>query len=397
MIACVRLPYFASILEVQMNPALVGQPLVMIRYGKQRGTVTALSPEAVSAGIMRGLSLTRARALCPSAHFVDANGRYEDGLERLLQCLWRFTNRVEVDEAAFPQEAVCYLDLGRLYDADLLHIGHKLLEALASELDIHATVGIASGKFPAYLAAQSTASLELVPTGNEAAFAAPFSVDLLPMTKETGRRLRLFCIRTLDELAALSQEALVAQFGKPGRLLYQLAHGRDGRLLRMRRMPAVESVLSRFDDPVEHQHRLEVHLHRIADVLSDRLEARQSAVHAITLSLEFETGTMVTESLHLLLPVASAKGIAEVMQQLMARVKQNAAITSLEVRLAHLVPNIPRQLELFPDKPARQQLIQIADALVARHGAQACCWTSVDRPYSLFPERRFVLRRVDVS
>jgi DNA polymerase IV len=397
MIACVRLPYFAAAVERQHDPALIDEPLVILRYGKKRGTVTAVSLEASSAGVTPGLSLTRARALCPAAQFVTATERYQGGMERLLRVLWSFTNRVEVDEAPFPQDAVCYLDLGQLKEADLRHIGTRLLEAIRTDTGIDASVGIATGKFPAYLAAYSTTAVELIPPGNEAAFAAPFPVAVLPLSKETARRLRLFCIRTLGEMAAFSKEALVAQFGKSGRRLYQLANGRDGRLLKVRRMPAVETVLHRFDAPIESQDRLDVHLHQIAGLLSDRLETRQSALHAITLSIGFETGDSVTESLHLLLPIASAKGIAEVMQQLMERMKQTAGIASIEVQLSHLVPNIPRQLELFTDKPVRQQVIQIADALVARHGAQPFYWTVLDHPYSLFPERRFELRRVDVS
>src|SRR5215216_2450543 len=102
MIACVRLPYFAAAVERQHDPSLMNQPLVILRYGKKRGTVTAVSAEAHSAGVTPGLSLTRARALCPSAQFVTASERGQEGMERLLRVLWGFTNRVEVDEAYFP-------------------------------------------------------------------------------------------------------------------------------------------------------------------------------------------------------------------------------------------------------------------------------------------------------
>src|SRR5687767_15981701 len=98
MIACVRLPYFAAAVERQHVPAWIDEPLVFLRYGKKRGTVTAVSAEAHCAGVTPGLSLTRARALCPSAEIVTAMERCQAAMGWLLHVLWSFTNRVEADE-----------------------------------------------------------------------------------------------------------------------------------------------------------------------------------------------------------------------------------------------------------------------------------------------------------
>jgi DNA polymerase IV len=392
MIGFLRIPYFAATLESQRDPALAGAPLILVEYGKKRGKVTAISPEAQASGVSVGLSLNRARALCPNGHYLTRSAQAVP--DALLMLLWTFTNRVELDPVAFPQTAVCYLDLGTLYEADLHHIGSQLAETIKQQLGLDSTVGIATGKFPALLAATIDNPVTLIPPGQEAAFVAPFPVELLPLSKDAARRLDMLYIRTLGELAVISREAMVAQFGRPGRLLYYLAQGMDGRPVNPRQMPASEGAARSFDDPIEDQNRLDVHLHQMAGDLANRLEARHHALHAVALCVGFESGRTVIESLHLLQPAASAARIAHTLQQLLARMPMTEGITSLHIDVTHLVPNIPRQLELFTRKPEQQPLIDLIERLASRHSSTPLYKPVLERPDSLLPERRFSFRGV---
>ena len=117
MIACVVVPHFAVTVH-RAGGAPPAGPLVLVRYGR-RGSILAASPEAEVFGIHPGLSLSRARALCPSAQFVTADlEQVDQSLDHLLEALWTFTNRVEVDSDLYPRAAVCYLDLGNLNESD---------------------------------------------------------------------------------------------------------------------------------------------------------------------------------------------------------------------------------------------------------------------------------------
>jgi len=55
-------------------------------------------------GVAAGMSLSRARGTCPAVHLISFDEqRRQTACDRLLQTLWEYTNRVEVDEAAYPQ------------------------------------------------------------------------------------------------------------------------------------------------------------------------------------------------------------------------------------------------------------------------------------------------------
>jgi len=258
-------------------------------------------------------------------------------------------------------------------------------------------VGLASGKFPAYIAAYGhPGNVTLVPRHGEAAFVAPYPVSLLPMSKETARRLSILWLRDIGQLAALPREAIISQFGREGKQLYVLAMGLDGRPVKPRQMPKSETVARQFDSAPPDRNRVDVVLHHLAEDLALRLEKRNSALHEVTLMLQLEGGKTQTEHLHLLHPIAGSGSIARTLQQLVERVKLSKDVAGLEVCAAHLVPNIPQQLELFTHRPGCGQIIDLARTLTARHGG--CFYeASPDERDSLLPERRFRLLKVDAS
>lgn len=161
-------------------------------------------------------------------------------------------------------------------------------------------------------------------------------------------------------------------------------------------MPAAETVTRILDDPVSDRTRLDAVVHHLASEMEHQLDRRVSALHAVSLTLHLEDGTTRAERLHLLQPVASAQAIAEVVMRLVERKAISAGVMEVMICAAHLVPNVPRQLELFAQHPARGQLIHLAKSLAKRHGD--CFYTAVElERSSLLPEHRMRLQRIDVS
>ncbi len=381
MIVCVYIPHFAAAVTCHHNPALQGVPLALVRYGAKQSRVAAVSAEAHP--VRPGTGLSRARGLCPDAHFLPYDAlQMERAQETVLQTLWVFTNRVEVDMQAMPQTGIFYLDLGRLNREDTLY----LRERIQAALPFRASVGLAAGKFAAYVAAANR--VPEIPRGEEAAFIAPYPVDLLPLSRESARRLELLCIREIGQLAALPSSALLAQFGREGKLLAMLVRGQDSRPVKPHRMPEAERIAHDFEPPSADKHRIEAVLHRMAAVLADRLEARGSALHAVALTLTFAKGKTQRDAQVLLKPIAASDDIGRSLLQILERMAPAREITEVHVTLTHLVPNIPRQMELFTHKPTRVQLIDLVAVLVARHGEHF--FEAVPHtPQSLLPERRF--------
>ena len=124
MIACVQIKYFAAAVARAADPMLLGVPVILVRYTKERGRVAAVSSEAEQAGVQPGMALSRARAVCPGGCFLMLDAQRADAaLDALLEVLWTFTHQVEIDETAYPQTVVAYLDLGRLNPDDLAAAG----------------------------------------------------------------------------------------------------------------------------------------------------------------------------------------------------------------------------------------------------------------------------------
>jgi nucleotidyltransferase/DNA polymerase involved in DNA repair len=400
MIACVLIRDFAVSVELQADGALAGVPLLLVEYGKKRGKVAAVSREASKLGVAPGLSLSRARALCPDGHFLTLDKiRQQEALDKVLETLWIFTNRVEVEETAYPQSLLCYLDLGKLKEADSQFLGEKLTQAIQTECGLKASVGLAAGKFPAQVAALSSkpGKVMLVAKGVEAEFVAKSPVSLLPLSKAAAHKLDILCIRTLQELASLPRTAILAQFGRQGKLLYHLACGQDYRPVKPRRMPQREIVSRQFEPALTERARLDVIIHHMADELARRLEARASALQEMRVMVQFESGDSGTERLYLLQPVGSAKIIAQTIYQLLERIKVKQGVAGLEVYAAHLVPSIPRQLELFTHKQGKLRVIDLLQVLADRHGDDSFYEAIEGERGSLLPERRFRLKRMDVS
>ena len=94
--------FFASVEQLD-HPGLRGRPVIVCGDPDRRGVVTAASYEARPSGVRAGMSLARARQLCPEAEYVEGHPeRYVALSLQLLDLYLSFTPEVEpfsVDEA----------------------------------------------------------------------------------------------------------------------------------------------------------------------------------------------------------------------------------------------------------------------------------------------------------
>ncbi|XP_035177679.1 DNA polymerase eta isoform X3 [Oxyura jamaicensis] len=113
-VALVDMDCFFMQVEQRFDPQLRGRPCAVVQYNKwQGGGIIAVSYEARSFGVARGMWATEARALCPElllARVPEARGkadltRYREASAEVMEVLSRFAaiERASIDEA--------YLDL----------------------------------------------------------------------------------------------------------------------------------------------------------------------------------------------------------------------------------------------------------------------------------------------
>ena len=151
MILCVRIEHFMAVVERRAYPERGSTPLLFVRHSGKQERVYAVSAEAE--GVEVGMRLSQAQAICPEGLLLAVTFTHAaNALRELVEALRIFSERMEVKDD-FHADLVVYLDLGKLKPSDGLHLGERVL-AVCAERGFKACVGIAAGKFTAFVAAQ---------------------------------------------------------------------------------------------------------------------------------------------------------------------------------------------------------------------------------------------------
>ena len=397
MIACLHLPYFAATIFQQAYPHLGAEPLVIAQYRGGRGKVQAVCTQAEQAEVRVGETLAKARALCPEARIMLAEpSRVRRTIEHLLLTLSQYSQYVEVEKRSV-QSATFYLDLGKLRPADGKALAQQMLKQL-EEMGFTAAIGLAAGKFPALVAAHTSRPgwIMLVKRGEEPHYLAGFPTALLPMEPETARRLALFGLERIGQLARLPRTALIAQFGKEGERLHRLANGEDGRYVAKYQPPVVESTVRQFETPIENLLILENLLGAMSAELAGRLGKAEQACREVMLTLRLADRTEQESRLRLREQVSAGLDVYRVLQRLLQRLAIRAGVIEIEVRIGRIEALLPRQLSLFdtpgPVEP-RAVLIDLAERYEDSDFYRVV--PTEYRPYLL--EWRFRLEKVEVA
>jgi nucleotidyltransferase/DNA polymerase involved in DNA repair len=397
MIGCILVPYFAAAVERREDPSLAGESLVICELSGDSEKVFAVSGEAAQAGVEPGMTLRQAQILCSQACFIPADQeRYQRAFDQFLNALANFTPHLEPGDL-YPS-ATGWLDLGHLEWTEAVEMIRCLGQTLRRQTHLAPAIGLASGKFPAYVAATSVKpnKARIIAPGRETAFLAPFPVDFLPLDREMSRHLRLLGIRTLGQLAALPPSAVLAQFGISGYLLYQLAQGQDNRPVLLRRPEATEVASYQFDGPIANRAALETVTQTLAVELAGRLQSRGLISRELRMILHLEGRGVWQERLVMRQPTSNPQRLTRTLNELAARARARSGIIGLEVILTGLIPATGQQLDLFTHRVEQERrLHQMLKDLVVRYGADCFCRVSLfDREIPL-PERRFWLQEVE--
>jgi protein ImuB len=171
--------------------------------------------------------------------------------ERVLVAVADLCPRVEVIEPGLC--AFAARGPARYFGGESI-VAEKIVAALAG-LDVDCRIGIADGMFAALLAAGDRAlegaepdAIMLVPPGESPEFLGRQPVSVLDDQDLAGLLHRLG-IRTLADLAALSERDVGSRFGVAGERAHRLASGLDARPLAAQPPAEDLSVSQEFDPP----------------------------------------------------------------------------------------------------------------------------------------------------
>src|SRR3989442_909547 len=239
---CVWIPLFALRCEEARRSELASQPSALLAPDASRRVVWQVSPLARHAGVRPGMTVSQAIGLCPALRLCEPDPvHYDERFALLLAALARVSPVVEPAELGLayvgtdgleglyggPEQIVEAIKRG-MRNAERGAFDPASSSSSAFRVPRSAfRVGWGKGKFVAWVAATRAkpGGAFIVPPGEEGKFLAAQPVAVLPLDPDAHRRLRQLGLRTLGQLAALPEEAIVSQFGRAGRRWWRLAAG----------------------------------------------------------------------------------------------------------------------------------------------------------------------------
>ncbi|MBW4439000.1 MAG: hypothetical protein KME04_17820 [Pleurocapsa minor GSE-CHR-MK-17-07R] len=390
MIACVCIPYFATAVFCAGD-----EPACVVRYRKARGEVMAVNAAAEAAGIQPGVSASRARALCPAARMILAQPSVlRRAREKLIASLSQFSQYLHLVRSD-AQSALITLDLGRLRPDAGEGMARQMI-GVAAQIGYAASVGLAANVFTAKVAAMITEAghVRLIHAARTVDFLAGQPAALLPASAETARRLALFGLAHIGQVAVLSRAALVAQFGREGARLHRLASGEDSTRIACYSPPEHTLFERSFDTPLEDGQLVRSILHAAAAMLMGPLAASGRSCGELVLTLRLDGGGELERIAHPHEPYASAAACGRGLLGLFDKMIVYAPVQAISVQAGAFAAVKPQQLSLFGDDPSEN----MADLLLrvsARYGESY--FSTVVRQPATVPDLSFTLETIEAA
>ena len=362
--------FYASV-EQRDDHRLRGRPVIV-----GGGVVLTASYEARVCGVRTAMNGRQARELCPDAVFVrprmSAYSEASSAVFRIFRDTTPIVEGLSIDEA--------FLDVNglRRIAGPPAVVAERLRRRVADEVGLPITVGVARTKFLAKVASgvAKPDGLLVVPPDEELEFLHPLDVRRLwgvgPVTSE---KLRARGLHTVGDVAALSEQVLVAMLGPAtGRHLHALAHNHDPRRVVVGRRRSSIGSQRALGRRRRSRAELDGVLLSLVERVTERLRAGRRVGRTFTLRLRTDDFTRQTRSRTLGQATDRTDEFLAAGRDLLAERwphLQQAGCTLLGVTVSDLVPADAVQLSLPLDGHDRRDLDHVLDDVRDRFGADS--------------------------
>ena len=378
------LPNFPLRCEMLNRPA-AGPAVITYSQGSQK-LVLDFSPELV--GLERDMPLQQALARHGQVTILQGDlPRYWSLFHEILDALEQRSPLVEGADLGLAYIGIDGLQL--LYPTDDL-----LIKAVRSAVPpcFEVRMGLAEGKFPAYLAAlQSLPNGHLVLQGDLRGFLDDLPCAVLPVSLKSKSKLQDFGLKTLKQLSALPSGPLLSQFGPEGRLIRELALGRDATPLYPRFL----------EENIEESRQLGSVTVSLAALLVTwqalLLRAFREFAHkglgirSLVLWTRTWNGLNWEQKVKFKEPAMNPESALGRLKSIVENYPQPGPVEQLGLRITGLGHQCGRQKSLFDDVRAREHLLEDIKQLELRLGSPQVFKIKEVEPWSRIPERRYAL------
>ncbi|WKZ41810.1 MAG: DNA polymerase IV [Anaerolineales bacterium] len=367
--------FFCSVEEIQ-NPNLRGKPFAVGGKPNERGVVASCSYPARAMGVRSAMPMSRALQLCRNLIIVPGQHRlYREYSEKVMAKLRNLTplaEQISIDEA--------FLDISDIQQ-DPARLALDLQTAIRTELNLPASIGIASNKLVAKIANEvgkksskrrdePPSGLTIVPAGEEAKFLAPLPADMLwGVGPKTNARLAELGIHTIGDIANWPQKELANLFGENGRDLWQHANGIDNRPIVTEYETKSVSQETTFSVDIRDEKTLEKTLREQAREVARQLRKNDLVGKTVKLKIRWSDFTTLTRQITLPTSTDNEDDIFRTALRLMKTVrKQNQAVRLIGVGVSGIGSPV-RQLSLWDVGSEKSRKLQeVVDELQEKYG-----------------------------
>ncbi|ANS41351.1 DNA polymerase IV [Serratia inhibens] len=339
--------FFAAV-EMRDDPSLRDIPLAIGGSADRRGVISTANYPARRYGVHSAMSTAMAFKLCPHLRLLPGRmAAYKEASLHIREIFARYTPLIEplsLDEA--------YLDVTDCTQCNgsATLIAQEIRQAIAEELNLTASAGVAPIKFLAKIASELNK-----PNGQYVITPAqvPDFLRQLPLSKipgvgkVTAKRLEEVGLITCADVQQYDLALLLKRFGKFGRVLWERCQGIDLREVsseRLRKSVGVERTLA------EDIHDWEDCEALIVDKLYPELEMRLRKVkpdlHIARqgVKLKFQDFQQTTQE-HVW-PVLNKEDLLNVARQAWRERREGRGVRLVGLHVTLLDPQLERQLLL---------------------------------------------------
>lgn len=397
---CLWIPLFPLRCEERRRNSMAGKPIALLSPEDAR-RVWLVSPIARRVGVRPGMTVSQAIGLCSSLAMLEPDPVYYD--EQFTRLLLALENVSPVIEPA---------ELGRVYVGvdgleKLVGSPERQLEVIAATLRRRdgkrearwSRLGWGRGKFVSWVAASRAkpGSPLLVRDEERARFLATQPVAVLPISPDTHHRLWQLGIKTLGELARLPEAALVSQFGREGRLAWQLARGTVRDFVEGRQRP--EPIIAALDFPAPVADRAML-LHSLGKLVERALNHPRRAgwrIRVVRVRAGLEQGASWMVEATLKDPSADRDRIVAPLGTRLENSPPTGAVERLKVEFTDFARGT-EELQLFARdansaaRAGRRRALRAAAQEIALRLKRHMLHHVIEvQPWSRIPERRYAL------
>ncbi|MCM1502520.1 MAG: DNA polymerase IV [Bacteroidales bacterium] len=307
--------FYASI-EQRDHPELRGKPIA-VGYDGPRGVVSTASYEARRYGVHSALSSVLARRLCPDLIFMPARFDVYKSVSRQIHDIFHeYTELVEplsLDEAFLDVSAACSATL----------LAREIKARIRETTGLTASAGVSVNKMLAKIASdyRKPDGLFVIPPKDVEEFVAGLPVEkFFGIGKVTAERMHNLGIHLGSDLRKWSEEALVRQFGKTGRIYYGYARGIDERPVEAHRIRKSLGAEETFAEDTNDPRRLAAELAAICGEVWKRMTRHRFNGKTVILKVKFEDFRQITRSRTLPANVGSQELLQKITGELLGTV-----------------------------------------------------------------------------